>query len=145
MNINKTTKKLIKIIFILLIVFNIININKYSYAAEEKEDTTSTFTMDGFIKDGDKFLKGAEDEDGEVFNQTEVKALSDSIYNTLFAIGMVAAVAVGIFLGIQIMMASVEEQAKYKELLIPYFIGCIVIFGAFGIWKIAVTIISGTL
>ena len=40
------------------------------------------------------------------------------------------------------MCGSVEQQAKVKEMLMPYAIGCIVIFGAFGIWKLAVTIFS---
>ena len=41
------------------------------------------------------------------------------------------------------MISSVEEQAKIKELLVPYVAGCIVIFGAFGIWKLAVNIFKG--
>ena len=37
---------------------------------------------------------------------------------------------------------SVSEKANVKETLIPYIAGCIVIFGAFGIWKLVVTIMS---
>ena len=40
------------------------------------------------------------------------------------------------------MVGSVEEQAKIKETLIPYVIGCVIIFGAFGIWKLLVTLLS---
>ena len=40
------------------------------------------------------------------------------------------------------MWGSVEEQTKAKEALIPYVVGCFVIFGAFGIWKLAVTIFA---
>lgn len=36
------------------------------------------------------------------------------------------------------MVASAEDKAKVKEALIPYIVGCIVIFGAFTIWSIAV-------
>ena len=48
--------------------------------------------------------------------------------------------AVGTIIGIQFMMASAEEKAKVKEALIPYVVGCAVIFGAFTIWSIAVNI-----
>ena len=42
-------------------------------------------------------------------------------------------------LGIKFMIGSAEEKAQIKDALIPFVIGCIVIFGAFGIWKIFVT------
>lgn len=45
---------------------------------------------------------------------------------------------VGTIIGIQFMLASAEDKAKVKEALIPYIIGCAVIFGAFTIWSIAV-------
>ena len=38
------------------------------------------------------------------------------------------------------MLGSMEEKAQIKEALIPFVIGCIVAFGAFGIWKIFITI-----
>ena len=40
------------------------------------------------------------------------------------------------------MWGSIEQQVKAKEMLEPYGIGCVVVFGAFGIWKLAVTIFS---
>lgn len=47
---------------------------------------------------------------------------------------------VGTILGIQFMIASAEEKAKVKETLVPYIVGCIVIFGAFTIWSIVVNL-----
>lgn len=47
---------------------------------------------------------------------------------------------VGTIIGIQFMVASAEDKAKVKEALIPYVIGCAVIFGAFTIWSIAVNL-----
>lgn len=47
---------------------------------------------------------------------------------------------VGTVLGIQFMVASAEDKAEVKKALVPYVIGCIVIFGAFTIWSIAVNI-----
>lgn len=51
---------------------------------------------------------------------------------------------VGIIIGIQFMVASAEDKAKVKEALVPYVIGCIVIFGAFTIWSTVVNIMQKT-
>ena len=40
------------------------------------------------------------------------------------------------------MVGSVDQKAKVKDSLIQYIVGCIVIFGAFGIWKIVLTILE---
>ena len=42
--------------------------------------------------------------------------------------------------GIKLIKEAVEEKAKIKELMVPYIVGCIVMFSAFTIWKIVVTI-----
>ena len=67
--------------------------------------------------------------------------LSDIIYNVLLILGTVIAVIVGSVLGIQFITGSVEQKAKVKDSLIPFVIGCVVIFGAFGIWKLVITIL----
>ena len=64
------------------------------------------------------------------------------IYNILLAIGTVIAVIIGAILGIQFMVGSMDDKAKVKESLIPFVIGCVIIFGAFGIWKIVATILQ---
>ena len=40
------------------------------------------------------------------------------------------------------MTAGIEQQAQIKQALIPYVVGCVVVFGAFGIWKIAIEILK---
>lgn len=47
---------------------------------------------------------------------------------------------VGTIIGIQFMLASAEDKAKVKEALVPYVVGCFVIFGAFTIWSTVVNI-----
>lgn len=63
------------------------------------------------------------------------------IYYYLY--GLAIAIIIGLVLGIQFMMGSVEQKAKVKDSLVPYVVGCIVIFGAFGIWKIVLTVLEG--
>lgn len=94
-----------------------------------------------WVDDADSFLSSA-NEDMQV-DQSKLKSASDSIYNIVTSIGMVASVVVGIILGIKFMMESAEDKANVKEGLIPYIVGCIVVFGAFGIWKIVISTFSG--
>ena len=80
-----------------------------------------------YVNDGDKSLKN----------------VSNTVYNILLVAGTSIAVIMGAILGIKLMASGVEEKAEVKKLLIPYVVGCIVIFGGFGIWKLAVTILQG--
>ena len=97
-------------------------------------------TMDDVISAGDSFLNSGDG--SSTINTGKLKEASMSIYNILLYIGIAASVIVGAILGIKIMIASADEKAKVKEALVPYIIGCFVIFGAFGIWKLAVTVLS---
>ena len=72
----------------------------------------------------------------------EIQAKASSIYNTLLGIGVVLTVIIGGVLGIKFMISSVEDRAEVKKALIPYVLGCAVIYGAFGIWKIATVILN---
>lgn len=63
---------------------------------------------------------------------------SEMIYNVLFALGTIITVIIGGILGIHFMIASAEDKAKIKEALVPYILGTVVIYGAFGIWKLVV-------
>lgn len=76
----------------------------------------------------------------KTLNTTVLEGTSDYIYNILLAIAVVVAVIVAMVLGIQFMAASADEKAKVKEALMPFVVGCIVVFGAFTIWKVAVNI-----
>ena len=60
----------------------------------------------------------------------------------LLAFGIITAVIVGSILGIKYMIGSVEEKAEYKQTLLAYLISCVVVFGAFGIWKLVINILS---
>ena len=58
------------------------------------------------------------------------------MYNILLAVGVAVAVIVGGIIGLRFMtVTSAEEKAEITKLLIPYLIGCIVVFGGFAIWR----------
>lgn len=95
---------------------------------------------------GDDFLElGKEESKNEENGTIDSKRLNEevgNIYNLLFALGVVISVIVGAIIGIKLMFGGIEEKAKTKEMIAPYVLGCIVIFGAFGIWKIVITLLS---
>ncbi len=90
---------------------------------------------------GSNFIEEGRNQ-GSAIEDDDMKEQLNMIYNLLLALGIVIAVLIGAILGIKFMFGSLEEQAKIKETLIPYIIGCIIVFGAFGIWKFAVTIMN---
>lgn len=94
--------------------------------------------MDNIMSSGDKFLGAANN--NAVINEQALHETSDSVYNILFTIAVVLAVAIGMVIGIQFMIGSADEKAKIKETLIPYVIGVFIVFASFAIWKIVVSI-----
>ena len=96
-------------------------------------------TISNIIQGADGFITNGSSSD--MIAGDKIKNLSDIIYNVLLILGMVIAVIVGSVLGIQFITGSVEQKAKVKDSLIPFVIGCVVIFGAFGIWKLVITIL----
>lgn len=101
----------------------------------------TTYAADSIITAGEGFIEEGESQAPPI-KETQIKKVSDQIYNILLAIGTVIAVIIGAILGIQFMVGSMDDKAKVKESLIPFVIGCIIIFGAFGIWKIVATILQ---
>lgn len=101
----------------------------------------TTYAVDDIIEAGGSFIKKGEQQQ-QAIQDSQIKTVSDQIYNILLAIGTVIAVIIGSILGIQFMVGSMDEKAKVKESLIPFVIGCVIIFGAFGIWKLIATILQ---
>lgn len=97
---------------------------------------------DDVITAGDNFISVGEAADSGEVNDDKLTQNIQEIYNALLALGVVVSVIIGALLGIKFLVGSVEEQAKTKELLMPYAVGCIVVFGAFGIWKIVINVLS---
>jgi len=111
--------------------------------------TITSFASDdsgGFLSEilglGKNFLNTGEKEyqTDKPLDENALKVSSDYIYNVLLAIGIIAALIVGTIIGIKIIVGTVEEKAKIKEALVPYIIGCIVVFSAFAIWKQVINI-----
>ena len=97
-------------------------------------------SLEDMMDDADSFVsKGNED---NAINNTELADLSSVIYNIVLQVGIAVATLIGVILGIKFMLESAEGKAEVKKMLLVYVIGCIVVFGAFGIWKLVVTLIE---
>ncbi len=95
--------------------------------------------LDKIWQDGSDFLNRGKN--GKTpFDGDSMKEATDTLYNIFFLGGIGIAAIVGTFLGIKFMTESTEGKAKIKEALIPFCIGCFIIFGGFTIWKITMNL-----
>lgn len=133
-------KKNILKILILLFIFNIIMMS------------TNVYGMSDIIFGGKKFLRIGEeglqnelnDPNGiQSIDESQLQKASGEVYNVFLVLGIAAAVIVGMVMGIKFITGSIDEKADVKNSLIPYVAGCVVVFGAFAIWKFVLNIIQG--
>ena len=125
----KYKKLLINIMVIFIILFNLFIPNAYAGPLQDIMNRA-----EGFVKNGEN--------GGNVINNDALKEGSNTLYNVLLVIGIAVAFIWGIVLGIQIVTGSLGEKADVKKNLIVYVIGCIIIFGAFGIWRLLLQLLQ---
>ena len=128
-------KLILKILVIILAILSIFTLSNNCVQASSLSET---------IEGADDFIHAGVQDTAPTFSEGEMQQMSDMLYNPLLVIATIIAVIVGLVIAIPFMTGSVGERAKIKETLIPYIAGCIVIFGAFGIWKLVVNILSQT-
>lgn len=129
-------KELLKILIFLIFLEGLILSNFNS--------TKAAGFFDDVISYGNDFEKEGKEEamKDDAASDEETAEIMTILYNVLLTIGIIVSIGVGGVLGIKFMMASAEDKAKVKESMIPYVAGCIVIFGAFMIWKLVIGILS---
>lgn len=121
----KSEKRITLVLTILLItIITLINLSSNSFATST-EISTSTEIMVGRV-DTNSFKPGelTEDDYSEAFNMTA------TVVGALTTVGIVVAIVGIIILGLKYMMGTIQEKAEYKKTMIPYLIGCILIFCA---------------
>lgn len=128
-------KKYIKIIYMLFIIVTIFIVSNPICAG-------STHSSGEIISEAESFIETGKSNANNKINPSDLKDMSDTLYNILLVVGIIAAIIVGLIMGIKFIMGSIEEKAEIKTMLIPYIIGCVVVFGAFTIWKVVVDILQ---
>lgn len=101
-------------------------------------------SVDDIFSGADEFIEigGGEDEVNTTIDDTALKDTSDFLYNLLLGISMFLAVIIGMVLGIKYMLATSEEKADIKQTLPAYIVSCIVVFGAFTIWRLIISVVQ---
>ena len=125
----KYKKLLINIMVIFIILFNLFIPNAYAGPLQDIMNRA-----EGFVNNGEN--------GGNVINDDALKEGSNTLYNVLLVIGIAVAFIWGIVLGIQFVTGILGEKADVKKNLIVYVIGCIIIFGAFGIWRLLLQLLQ---
>lgn len=136
------------IINIILIVILMFTISPNSFAKKvpqqilpgEGSGTGSDSTLGGVASDAEDFL--SQGQSGDVINEDALISASNVLYNTLLVIGIGVALIWGAVLGIQFITGTLEAKADVQKGLVTYVIGCVIIFGAFGIWKIVINLLK---
>ena len=118
------------IIFIVLILALFMQVN----SVQATSITNIAGSADNFVNSG---KTGADN----AINSQTLNNTSSLIYNTLLIAGTCIAVLMAAVLGIKFITGSVEQKVKIKEALVPFLVGCIVIFSAFGIWRLVITVL----
>lgn len=123
--------RIIKVLILILFILFILSSRAFALgdwmneASEGLSDGKTSAEL-GYTIDTDKLEEG-----------------SDTLFNIFLAAGTVVAVIVGAILGIQFMTAGIDKKVEVKQALFPYIVSCVVMFGAFGIWKLMVMILNG--
>lgn len=124
--------KTIKIISIILIsALLIFNMPIYSNA------------FDDIISAGKDFLNpddGGSSVPAGTPTEAELQSLSNMVSNVLLTIALAVTLISAVVMGINFAIQSVEDKAKIKESMVPWIIGIIISFGAYGIWRITMSV-----
>ncbi len=129
-----TFKKIISFLFLLFILIIICTTNVYAARATQ----VTTFSDSSQSADALTFLASFQSSeivpDDFTPSQIELDTASTKLGNKYIgivqAIGSIASVGALVVIGIKYMLGSAEEKAEYKSTMIPYIIGCILVFMA---------------
>ena len=108
-------------------------------ATSSKGTSSSVTGIDGVIDGGKGFLDSA---NGMPISEPNLQSTSNNLVSILTTVGVGAAVLVVTILGIKYITGA---AAEVKQTLVPLIFGCILVFGAYLIWKIVVLIIQGAM
>lgn len=124
-------KILMKIFIVFILIIFTVNITN-----------THASALGDVLSGGKQFIESGEGHATSI-DTDKLKNTSNSIYNILLMVSFVVVAAVGITLGIKYMMAGVDDKADVKNSLIVFIIGCLVIYGSYGIWRVLVNFLNG--
>lgn len=125
-------KKIIGIVFLAIVFLFFVNAN-ISFAV----------SLESMEKDAKDFIQKGEDNSGDL--SAVVGTVTDNFQGLgqiLTIVGAGVLVAVVSYMGIKYMISPPDKQADLKNRLIYVVVAGIVIFGAYGIWRAILSVVS---
>lgn len=119
----KRNKSILIIFTILMILFSISNTAFAAININNIDDAYSGTT---------EFKQGS----------NTIAEVGSYIYTAITNVGIVLSVVVVAIIGVKYMMGSADERAEYKKTMIPYLVGAALVFGASGIAKMVINLVS---
>ena len=113
------------ILFVVISAFNTVNADLLG----DMEGDAQAFISNGYTQAGN-------------INYTNIANEFSGLGQILTMVGAGVMVAVTTYMGIKYLTAGPEAQAKLKTQLIGVVVSGVVIFGAYGIWKLVIEIAS---
>lgn len=123
-------KKFLIVFLIISVCITILSLSKFESNAADLSEMMSS--AQSFISKGKEEAKGVETDD--------ITANFVGLGQALTTVGGGILVAVMTYMGIKYMISPPDKQAALKQQLIGVVFAGIVIFGAYGIWYMVVTI-----
>lgn len=124
---NKTIKIILLILISIVLIFYM---PVYSNAS----------TLDSVISTGNSFLEAGDNSLTSTPDESKLQSLSNTVSGILLTIALGVTLISTVVMGINFVVQSVEDKAKIKESMVPWIIGIVISFGAYGIWKITMSI-----
>lgn len=104
---------------------------------------SKAFSVDDIIGNANTFLSVGNESQTPGFEEGKLKNLSDTVSGVLLAVAVaVTFISIGV-MGVQFAIQTVEDKAKVKEAMVPWIIGILISFGAFGIWRFVMNVFYG--
>ena len=82
---------------------------------------------------------------GSPQTSTQLTNISDKVIDIIYTIGIFLSVTILMVIGIKYMTGSVSEKAQYKETMVPYLIGAVLLFGGINILKLIYDVVTKVL
>lgn len=122
----KVRNSILKIAFSILVIFTISIISMQPSYCDDHTGSGGTFGSSGSSGQLEKI-------DTNEYKPTQdggdqVKGIANNVIGILQQIGSIISVIALIVLGIKYMAGSIEEKAQYKETMMPYVIGAVLVF-----------------
>lgn len=134
-------KKIYRIIVLSLLILGILLINNnYATTTNQNARITQVSSFSEMKGAADDFINAGKND--QKINAQTAKEKILPIANMLVGIATVVFLIVGGILGLQYMLNGANERAQLKQKLIWFVIAVVVVYGATGIFNIAVNIMT---